>query len=76
MQKILNNAEDVSKQKIEKSKIFSFIFQLSQSILVLTKIEETIDSFMCIICELSYMYYMNYMSQQTLDCSNNIIITM
>lgn len=76
MQKILNNAEDVSKQKIEKSKIFLFILQLSQSILVLTKIEETIVSFMCIICELSYMYYMNYMSQQVLDCSNNIIITM
>ncbi|XP_031370545.1 uncharacterized protein LOC102677136 isoform X1 [Apis dorsata] len=51
------------------------LFCLSQSILVLTKIEETIISFMCIICELSYMYYMNYMCQQVLDCSNNLNIT-
>ncbi|XP_061929461.1 putative odorant receptor 69a isoform X3 [Apis cerana] len=51
------------------------LFCLSQSILVLTKIEETIINFLCIICELSYMFYMNYMCQQVLDCSNNLIIT-
>ncbi|XP_031772784.1 uncharacterized protein LOC105735644 isoform X1 [Apis florea] len=50
-------------------------FRLSQSILVLTKIEETIISLMCIICELSYMYYMNYICQLVLDCFNNLNIT-
>ncbi|XP_043580607.1 uncharacterized protein LOC122566840 isoform X2 [Bombus pyrosoma] len=52
------------------------LFCLSQSLLPLSEIEEeTITYCLFIICQLSFMFYINNMCQQLLDYSNNLRTT-
>ncbi|XP_076174816.1 uncharacterized protein LOC143150432 [Ptiloglossa arizonensis] len=52
------------------------LFRLTQSIFLPNEIEETLMNLMFIFSIFSYMFYLNYIIQQTLDCGNNIFMVL